>query len=360
MASRSPKARRALDALSDRVLGILNARRHAGIRWSKEASAFGARPGQDLERGYGLAAINPPDIEIDDRPASQAMPSLGAGQSTRFTGVLFISMGLIIVGFFCSFMLLSAVQYHRNQQIHFDAFRYDLANGTAPVGQSNTEGHLLPDATSVALISIPSIGINDAVVGEGTSSNVTMEGPAHRRDTVLPGQAGTSVVYGRQAAYGGPFNGISSLHKGDKITTITGQGTSTFVVTGIRYGGQKPPSAVAAGKGRLTLVSASGLPYFPLDVVRVDADLTSKVFETPVPVISAAALTEAEPAMAGNIGVLPILAIGLAFIAGFVALFVVSRRFWGKWQTWVVAVPTLFALGAFTAVQIAALLPNLI
>jgi sortase A len=360
MFSKSPKPRRALGALSDRVLDILNARRRAGSRWSREAAEFGARPGQDITRGYGLAAINPPDIEIDDRPASQAMPTLGAGQSTRFTGVLFISIGLIIVGFFCSFMLLSSVQYHRNQQINFDSFRYDLANGTAPIGQSTTEGRLLPDATPVALVSIPTLGISNVVVGEGTSSSVTMQGPGHRRDTVLPGQAGTSVVYGRQAAYGGPFNGIGSLSKGDQITTVTGQGKSTYVVTEVRHGGQKPPAVVAAGKGRLTLVSASGLPFFPLDTVRVYADLSTKVFDTPVPVISAAALTAAEPAMAGDISVLPILAIGLAFIAGFVALFVVSRRFWGKWQTWVVAVPTLFALGAFAAVQIAALLPNLI
>ena len=64
-------------------------------------------------------------------------------------------------------------------------------------------GRPSPVGEPVALLSIPRLGISQVVV-EGTASGDTLAGPGHLRDTVLPGQVGTSVVYGRAATYGAP------------------------------------------------------------------------------------------------------------------------------------------------------------
>ncbi|WP_282204896.1 sortase family protein [Kitasatospora fiedleri] len=43
------------------------------------------------------------------------------------------------------------------------------------------------------------------MVVEGTTGRDLMRGPGHRRDTVLPGQPGVAVLFGRSTAFGAPF-----------------------------------------------------------------------------------------------------------------------------------------------------------
>ena len=75
-----------------------------------------------------------------------------------------------------------------------------------------------------------------------------LAGPGHLRKTVLPGQVGTSVVYGRAATYGGPFGELDQLRVGDEIKVVMAQGE-------VLDGRQRPPRrrpllAAAAAGGR--------------------------------------------------------------------------------------------------------------
>ncbi|NHA00350.1 hypothetical protein G5V59_10155 [Nocardioides sp. W3-2-3] len=54
----------------------------------------------------------------------------------------------------------------------------------------------------------------EQVVVEGTAPGDLFAGPGHLRSTVLPGQAGTSLVYGRAATYGGPFGRLDEPARG--------------------------------------------------------------------------------------------------------------------------------------------------
>ena len=119
---------------------------------------------------------------------------------------------------------------------------------------------LLPDGAPVALLEIPSLGIREIVV-EGTDSATTQLGPGHRRDTALPGQAGVSVLFGRAAAYGGPFARIQELAPGDEFTIITGQGEHEYEVIGLRYAGDPAPPRLTAGESRVILTTARGAPF---------------------------------------------------------------------------------------------------
>lgn len=291
--------------------------------------------------------------------AGAAMPSLPAGSAKAFYGKLALIAGIVIFSFFATALLLSQLQSVRDQQVALQEFRYDLANGTAPVSALGPDNKILVPGTSVALINIPKLGVHSVVV-EGTTSDITMHGPGHRRDTVLPGQIGVSVIYGREFAYGAVFNQIGSLVAGDEIKAVTGQGESTYSVIDVRHTGDPFPEPPAEGEGRLTLVSASGVPLFSTSVVRVDAKLVSKAKLTPLATITNAALPDNEEAMRGNQAAWPILALTLAMLAGLVLVFILLRRYWGKWQTWIVAVPVLIAVGSFAATQVLILFPNLI
>ena len=213
--------------------------------------------------------------------------------------------------------------------------------------------------TPIALIKIPKLGLSE-VVRQGTTSEVTRLGVGHRRDTPLPGQTGTSILFGRQSAYGGPFGGLAALVPGDTIRVTTGQDTRTFTVFGLRRPGDPLPETLAAGAGRLELVTADGPPLASDGVLYVDATLRGKPSATPASVITSRALDPAEKVMGSNDdGWLPLL-----FTFQWLAIASVLTRWlvqkWGRWQTWIVAAPVLLVLGASTADCAMALLPNLI
>jgi sortase (surface protein transpeptidase) len=273
---------------------------------------------------------------------------------------MMVILAVVVASLFVALLGLSQVQNMRNQQVAFEGFRYELANGTAPVYAADQNSKLLAPGTPVALLKIPRIGVS-AVVVEGTTSDITMLGPGHRRDTVLPGQEGVSVVYGRQFTYGAVFSQLSELKAGDKITVTTGQGESRFTVDGVRYDDDPLPDPPAPGEGRLTLVSATGgIPLVPTGIVRVDATMVDDAYLAPLTEFTYAALGAEEEAMKGEGRAWPLLALSLVALVVLVVVFSLLRRFWGRWQTWIVAVPVFVATGTFAATQIAILFPNVI
>lgn len=307
--------------------------------------------------GAGVRRI----AETDTRADSGVQRIVGAPSEKhvrRASGTALILVGVLLLGFVVQVVGVSQLRHSRDQSLLYDSFRYQLADATAPVAQVDGEGDLYPLGTPLAILSAPEIGLREVVV-EGTSSRTMLSGAGHRRDTPLPGQAGASVVMGRQAAYGGPFGRVASLERGDRISATTGQGTSEYVVTAVRSAGDPQPAAPDSATGRLTLVTASG-PLFAADgVVRVDAKLISKPFETPAPALLVGSLTASEAPLAGDdSGWLPLLLI-LEVAAIAVFLFTIAVRKWGRWHTWVVALPVSLVIGCTIAEQVIVLLPNL-
>jgi LPXTG-site transpeptidase (sortase) family protein len=294
----------------------------------------------------------------DERPTSQSLPKIEESARFGLGGIALLTLGIFAISFLFQLLLVSGVYFVKEQQVMHDDFRYDLANASAPVGQVTQDDKLLDEGTPVALIEISKIGL-EAVVVEGTSSSALTSGPGHRRDTPLPGQEGTSVIYGRQLTYGGPFQQLSALTKGDKIVTTTGQGQATYTVTGVRYTGDPLPAEFETG-GRLTLVSASGFPLVPDSVIRVDATLSGSTKDTPVQMFSVESLSESELPLMGDPGAWPILVIELFCLGLLIVVLWLSLRFWGFLQTWVVGIPVILALGIATGFQVTYLLPNLI
>ncbi|MFF7469723.1 sortase domain-bontaining protein [Streptomyces sp. NPDC008092] len=296
----------------------------------------------------------PPTTEPrQETPRPPARPGLA------LAGAALCVLAAVLLGFAANLTIVGHLQHARDQQTAYDELRKELALGTAPVGQRDYEGKLLKAGAPVALLRIPALGLKE-VVAEGTTSEVLMAGPGHRRDTPLPGQAGTAVLMGRQWGYGSPFHDLHQLPVGSRIEITTGQGRAVYEVTGIRRAGDALPAPVAEGQGRLTLITATGAPYTPSGVLRVDAKLVTAVQPNPPRDLRAGWIADSEQALGTDSGAwlgVFLWTQGLLLAA---LLAVVSFRVWGRWQTWICAGPLLLALGLADSQSITALLPNLL
>jgi len=291
----------------------------------------------------------------------KSRPAIPRAPLNRSEALLRGSLGMlavIIFGFLINLTGLSQLQHLVAQTELRNTFAQQLADGTAPVSEGDYNNVLLTDGAPVARIEIPSLGVSE-IVAEGTSAAVLADGPGHRRDTVLPGQAGVSVLMGRASAYGGPFGRIRSLTPGATINVLTGQGEHRYEVLGIRYAGDPAPAPVTTGEGRLILESARGGPYLPTGVVRVDAKLASAVQADGARQTSYATLPAADKELASDTTTAWALIFALQFLVLAEVGAVWSLRRFGGPKTWVVLVPVLLLSGLLVADQLTRLLPNL-
>ena len=274
----------------------------------------------------------------------------------RGTAAVLIALA---AGFVLNLTVLSHVQHFAAQQQLMNEFRDQLALGTAPVSEGTFEDVLLSDGDPVAILIIPSLNVREVIV-EGTSSADLTKGPGHRRDTVLPGQAGISVIMGRAASYGGPLSRIQELAPGDRFSVITGQGRSMYSVIGVRYAGDVSPPAIGAGEGRLILETARGPAFIPTGIARVDAQLVTEPNASGKRQTSYASLPLEERELATDSRTAWALVFALQFLVVTELATVWSLRTVGAQKTWVVAAPLLLFAVVLTADQITRLLPNLL
>jgi hypothetical protein len=265
-----------------------------------------------------------------------------------------LSFGLVI-----QLTLVSRLQHHAAQGRAFNRFRGELATGIAPIGPTDDANRVLALGTPVAYVEIPSIGVKE-IVGEGTASGVLFDGPGHRRDTPLPGQVGTSIIYGRRASYGGPFRRLPELKSGALVRVTTGQGVYEYSVLGVRREGSPVPQPPASNSSRLILVTAAGSPYVPNGLLRVDADLKGQAVGGPPRAVTTASLPPEERANAGDARTVWALALWLQALVALSISAVWAWHRWGRAHAWIVFLPMLMLAGIAAAGQFARLLPNLL
>jgi sortase A len=317
----------------------------------------------------GLGAADPGTAEpgaarpVDEAPSPRPLrrPAAGPGQLVaQAVGASLLILALTALGFVAWVGLFSSLHYDKAQLNAYDTLRVELAAGTAPNGPTvpNNPSQLLPSGSPVAVLSIPAIGLRTVIL-QGTTSSVLENGPGHLRDTPMPGQVGTSVILGRHTAYGGPFGRLASIAPGDPIKVVTGQTVATYTVIDLRRAGDPLPAPLPDGGGRMILVTADGSPLVPTGILYVDAALTSKAQPSPG-VVLASYISPTENAMATEPQAwLPIVLWGQVLVLIAVTLSWLWSA-WGKWQTWLIAVPVIGFIVLSIADQATRLLPNLL
>lgn len=110
-----------------------------------------------------------------------------------------------------------------------DGGRLDTTGTTARRQAILPEGPPPPDGRAVAMIEIPAIDVDKAVV-QGVAAADLAEGPGHYPDTPMPGEVGNVAIAGHRTTYGGPFYGLGRLRPGDLILLTTRQGSFRYRV----------------------------------------------------------------------------------------------------------------------------------
>jgi sortase A len=259
-------------------------------------------------------------------------------------GAAFVLLAVVLLGLVGYLYGLSGVQEARTQTTLYQRLQVELANEVAPLGPTT------PGAP-VSILDIPSIGIHDMVVVEGTSPEDLTLGPGHLRDTPLPGQAGVVQIFGRRATFGAPFALLPRLRPGDIVRTVTGQGTSTYRVSaqGSSFSEVRNPAP-----DQLVLLTASS-PSVPSYYVYVDATLVSSAHPGPA---AASSLSSSEIALGNDLGALVLamiwaLALALVSLVGTMA----AAR-WSPWAAYLAAVPVALAVLWNLYQSLSMLLPN--
>jgi len=305
----------------------------------------GPAPAADAGTGAQASPGAPPETST---PAAGGATKSTPNPVLQGLGVGFILLAVVVLGFVGYLYGLSGVQEARSQAILYERLQAQLAQIggiVAPLGPT-TPG------TPIAVLDIPSIGIHDMVVVEGTSPENLTLGPGHLRDTPFPGQAGVVEIFGRRATFGGPFAHIDQLRPGAFIEIVTGQGESTYTVAAV---GNSKVRIVDPAPNKLLLFTASSA-VVPSYYVEVDAHLNT----APRPSLGVARQIDApELVLAGDDGALVLtwtwaLALVLVSAAG---TFAALR--WSPWAAYLVTVPVALVVLWNLYQNLSALLPTL-
>ncbi len=289
-----------------------------------------------------LLAEEAPETVLRSVPVDASPPPGGVDQDQVRLGVSQVLLGtsFLLVWVLLYVFVLSGLEQSHSQKSLYDELRSQLAEGTAPVGAPVTPG------APVALMSIPNVGVKDVVVVEGTRPSQLQDGPGHVLGSVLPGQQGTSVVAGRSLSFGAPFEGIRNLQVGEPIQVTTQQGEFTYTVVGLRKDGDPAPAAVAAGKGRLTLLTAlrdRGLGGIQAEeTLFVDAELDQAAVGGQKSVSDTQASTTWMEARLDT-ATLPLLALTLQLLVAALVGFSWAWARWSRPAAWIAGAPVVLA-----------------
>ncbi|MET3962730.1 sortase A [Marmoricola sp. OAE513] len=295
---------------------------------------------------------------IDASPPSAAR-STGPGRREALPSLvsqLLLALAALIAWLLVYLLVLSGFETSHDQDRLYGELRSQLAEGTAPVGAPIAAG------APVALVSVPSIDLENLVVVEGGRSEQLKQGPGHMPGSVLPGQAGWSYVTGRSLTYGAPFGRLTDLRKGDTIRVTTGQGEFTFEVFASRREGDRVPALSSADEARLTLVTSAGEGWFSglrrSETYYVDA----KLLGTPV---VAGRVTGRDPQGIGmkahaSAGQLAVLALAVQLLVLVLAGAVWAWFRWSRIGAWVTGLPTVLAVLWLVSSLVSRMLPAMI
>ncbi len=219
-----------------------------------------------------------------------------------------------------------------------------------------------PSGEAVAVIKIPRIGLEQAVV-EGTSVSDLRKGPGHYRNTPMPGQPGNAAVAGHRTTYGAPFNRLDELAPGDPILVTTLQGDFKYVVSEAPVAVSPSKNDVLFNKGdnRLTLTTCHP-KYSAAKRLIVVAKLSPRDEPAAAPKVkpktpATGTKAAADASTSGDAGaLLPVLFWAALVLGAYLATVWLSRR-WVRRAAFVVGIPVVLALLFPLFEQLSRLLP---
>lgn len=300
-------------------------------------------------------AVRRTTVRVEPTDATP-LPRRSSEASRLLTSQVILVAVVLIAWVFAYLYVFSGFSAGHAQQRLYQQLREELALGTAPQKAPIALGE------PVALLDAAALGLHHVVVVEGTRPAQLQDGPGHSLGSVLPGQAGTSVLLGRSVSFDAPFRKVPDLVKGDPISVTTSEGIFRYLVDDVRRKGDPVPPAPAAGGSRLVLVAAAGSGWgaglTPSRTVYVDATLQGTA--QPAGAVTASD-PEGEPfARDTGSGTIALLALALELLVLAVAAMAWARHRWSALASWIAGVPAVLASLWLVSDVAARLLPNLV
>ena len=195
-------------------------------------------------RVCGDTSLQPGDPALPESP--RTLP--GVTRTARVVirvGALLFALGVLVVAF-VAYQLWGTALYEAQAQSHLKSELARQLHSPLPTSAARLDGtqrlglppmaHQAVAAAAdpainqpVGLLSIPKIGILDAIV-EGVGEAQLEQGPGHYPGTPLPGQAGNASIAGHRTTYAHPFYNLNELAAGDSIYVLTKQGLFHYKV----------------------------------------------------------------------------------------------------------------------------------
>lgn len=337
---------------------------------------------ETLQRYRRYADIRHAAMQTIDAPPDVPFATMGMRRVVRGVGRTFIALGVLILLFVAYQLWGTGLAEARSQRDLKREFAKSLAavpsttttsapDRQPPFDDSTTLPPLVPPplprvppGDAVALINIPRIGVDKAIV-EGVGVPDLKKGPGHYPGTPMPGHRGNVAIAGHRTTYGAPFNRIDELTANDEIVVTTRQGEFRYRVAEQKVVQPKDVSVLdASTDNRLTLTTCN--PKYSArqrlivvaklqgralgDSPPPKAEPKSPTSSTTVPADSQGLQEEevpqAEAGLSGDSSArTPAILWGLmcALVAG---LTWAAARWWHKWPAYILGTP-VFALLLF-------------
>ncbi|MBV9412332.1 MAG: class E sortase [Acidimicrobiia bacterium] len=280
---------------------------------------------------------------------------MGVRRVVAGVGRALIFLGVLILLFVAYQLWGTGISEARDQKDLRNQFK---TAQQAPPPPSSTPTTLppTPEGDAVAIIDIPKINVNKAVV-EGVGTEDLKKGPGHYPSTPMPGQKGNAAIAGHRTTYGHPFYDLDALKPGDDIFVSTRQGKFQYKVD---HSMTVDPHDVSVldptPDNRLTLTTCT--PRFSAaQRLIVVSELVGPAVEAPPPAPTSPVKVLAKAGLSGTQAAkAPAIQWGLLAAVAFFATWYFARR-WRRWPAYIIGTPIFLFILFFFFENVARLLP---
>jgi sortase A len=269
-------------------------------------------------------------------------------------GRALITIGVLILLFVAYQLWGTGISEARDQKDLKNQFK--TVQQPPPPSSTPTTLPPTPEGDAVAIIDIPKINVNKAVV-EGVGTEDLKKGPGHYPSTPMPGQKGNAAIAGHRTTYGHPFYDLDALKPGDDIFISTRQGKFQYKVDHSMNVDPHDVAVLDPSPDNLLTLTTCTPRFSAAQRLIVVSKLQGPAIEAPPPPPAAPTKILAKAGLSGKQAAKgPAIQWGILAAVVFFGTWYLARR-WRRWPAYVIGTPIFLFVLFFFFENVSRLLP---